>query len=180
MSESKEPQEWLESLHKRKERAKADHLIEILEQFGAEDPISWVHSEMTEDMPQVATFLFLHEVRTKFVNATINRTLENEEPNLHPAKVEERGTAAFDRLIAAGANAEDLELFARGVASSTAENFILMLDGGEESVTDELEDAPHWILAEIDADDEDDLSGRVLDSLHENFGNLYLSDEAAQ
>lgn len=177
MSELLEQQAWLESLDA-ESRAQADSFIAILEKLGAEDPVSWVASEMREDSPQVVTFLFLHEVRTKFVNNFIDRTFENEEVNLHPFKVEDRGREAYDRLRAAGADPDDLELFARGMACTTAHQFIMMLDGVDESVTDDLENGPRWVLAEVKGSlREGELSGRCVDGLHESFGNLYPSDD---
>ncbi len=58
------PQEWYESLDD-ETRKIADQKIEILKQFNADDPLGWVSSEMRENIPQVALFLFLHRIRSE-------------------------------------------------------------------------------------------------------------------
>lgn len=177
MDGSLTPQEWLESLDG-PARAKADRMIVILERFGANDPVSWVSSEMREDIPQVARFLFLHEIRSRLLNPfSYGRSLPPGTPDMHPAEMEAKGDQAYQRLLDAGANADDLEDVARGAASKTVHEFISRLDGVYESEYESIEDAPRWILAEVTGPLEDsELTGRCLDGLHESFYDLYPTD----
>jgi hypothetical protein len=85
------------------------------------------------------------------------------------------GTAAFtdaghglDRLLAAGASVDDLMSIMRAVAYEVAFGTLERLDEGRDS---ELNDEyPYWCLMEMDA--QGDLTGRVLESLHESLLSL--------
>ena len=171
------PQEWLDSLDAQ-ERAKADRMIAILERFGADDPVSWVSSELREDIPQVARFLFLHEIRSRLLNPfSYGRSLKPGTPDMNPAEMEARGDQAYQRLLDAGANPDDIEDVARGAASRTVFEFISLLDGVLESEYDAIEEAPRWKLAEVTGPlEESELTGRCLDSLHESLYDMYPTD----
>lgn len=177
MEEWMPPQQWLESLDLQT-RAKADRLIAILERFGANNPVSWVSSEMRENIPQVARFLFLHEVRSQLINKfNYRRILDEDEANLHPEEIEMKGDEAHNRLLNAGANPDDLERVARAAACMAVQEFIGLLDGLLESEAEDIEDAPRWILAEVAGPiGQAKLSGRCLDGLHESFYSLYQTD----
>ena len=56
------PEEWYASLDP-DDRAKADSLLAILSRYGASEPLSWVSSEIRENIPQVARFLILRDIR---------------------------------------------------------------------------------------------------------------------
>jgi hypothetical protein len=131
---------------------------------------------MRENIPQVARFLFLHEVRSQLINKlTYRRALD--EANLHPEEIEAKGDEAHRRLIDTGANPNDLERVARASACMAVREFISLLDGLLESEADDIEDAPRWILAEVTGPiGEAELTGRYLDGLHESFRSLYPSD----
>jgi hypothetical protein len=171
------PQEWLESLDAQ-ERAKADRKIALLERFGADDPVSWVSSEMRDNIPQVARFLFLHEIRSQLINNYSYGGNQQPVPtNLHPREIEVKGDEAYRRLLDTGANQHDIEDVARGEACRTVWEFICLLDGVLESEYDDIEGAPRWKLAEVTGPlEQSELSGRCLDALHESFGNLYPTD----
>ncbi len=170
------PQEWLESLDAQT-RAKADRLIAILERFGADDPASWVSSEMREDIPQVARFLFLHEVRTKLIGNFGSRKSADTDSKRHPDEIMAAGNDARNRLIKSGVSADDLDRVAHAAACESVFDFISLLDGLEESEIDDLEDAPRWVVAEVAGPiGESKLTGRCLDGLHESIITLYPTD----
>lgn len=177
MPERMSNQQWLESLDAQ-DRAKADGMIALLERFGADDPLGWVSSEMQEDIPQVARFLFLHEIRSRLINNySYGGLVEPVATDLHPTEIEAKGEEAYRRLLANGADRKDIEDVARGEACRTVWEFISLLDGVIESEYDDIEDAPRWQLAEVTGPlEESELTGRCLDSLHESFNSLYPTD----
>jgi hypothetical protein len=178
MAEYITPQQWLESLDA-SDRAKADRMIALLERFGAKNPVRWVSSEMRENIPQVARFLFLHQIRSQLINNYSYGGLQEPVPiNMRPAEIEAKGEEAYRRLIDSGANQKDIEDVARGEVGRTVWDFICLLDGVLESEYDDIDDAPRWMLAEVTGPiGEGELTGRCLDGLHESFGGLYPIDE---
>ena len=172
------PQQWLEALGT-EDRVKADRMIALLERFGANDPVGWVASEMRENIPQVARFLFLHEMRGQLIdNYSYGGRTEPVPTNMRPAEVEAKGEEAYRRLLDAGADPKDIAEVAHGEVCRTVWDFICQLDGVLGSEYDDIEDAPRWTLAEVTGSlGEGEFTGRCLDSLHENFASLYLTDE---
>jgi hypothetical protein len=174
------PQEWYESLDDRTRKI-ADQKIAILKQFNADDPLGWVASEMRENIPQVARFLFLHRIRSEVLNGHLHFTLpENAdfEKSLPPLKRLEVGGDAYRRLIASGANQEDLVRVARAATCSAVLNLVEMLDGVSYSDVDTIDNAPNWSIMEtIEENDEWKLTGRTLDGLHESIFGLYPEDD---
>ena len=173
------PQEWYESLDD-KTRKTADQKIEILKQFNADDPLGWVSSEMRENIPQVARFLFLHRVRSEVLNGYLPFALPESmdfEKSLPPLKRLQVGEEAFTRLIASGVNREDLIRIARAAACSAIFNFVEMLDGISYSDNDNAVDSPNWALMEIvKENDKQESTGRILGGLHESIWGLYPED----
>jgi hypothetical protein len=171
------PQEWLNSLDTN-DRNRAGRMIALLERFGADNPASWVRSEMQENIPQVACFLFLHEIRSQIVNQfRYDGSPEPDAPALHPSEIETKGDEAYQRLLDAGASQDDLEAVAHSAACRTVWEFISRLDGVLGSEYNDIEDAPRWALAEVTGPlGEAELTGRCLDSLHESYGSLYPTD----
>jgi len=173
------PQEWYESLDD-KTRKTADQKIEILKQFNADDPLGWVSSEMRENIPQVARFLFLHRVRSEVLNGYLPFALPESmdfEKSLPPLKRLQVGEEAFTRLIASGVNREDLVRIARAAACSAAFNFVEVLDGISCSDNDNAVDSPNWALMEIvKENDKQESTGRILGGLHESIWGLYPED----
>ncbi len=175
------PREWYESLDD-EARKIADQKIEILKQFNADDPLGWVSSEMRENIPQVARFLFLHRVRSEVLNGYLQFAIpENPEfeKSLPPFARMKVGEEAFNRLIESGVNREDLVRVARAAACRATLNFVEMLDG----VTfpdefEELNNAPDWAIMEIvEENGKRKFTGRMLDGLHESVFGLYPDDE---
>ncbi len=174
------PQEWYESLDK-KTRKIADQKVEILKRFNAEDPLGWVSSEMRENIPQVARFLFLHRVRSEVLDGYFQFSVPESpdfEKSLPPLVRMKVGEEAFNRLIASGVDREDLVRVARAAACRTVINFVEMLDGV--TFSEELEGlshAPDWAIMEIvEEKNERRLTGRILDGLHESVFDLYPED----
>ena len=173
------PQEWYESLDD-ETRKIADQKLAILRQFNANDPLGWVSSEMRENIPQVARFLFLHRVRSEVINGHLQFTIpENVDSgkSLSPLKQLQVGEEAFNRLVASGVNQEDLIQVARATACRTALNFVEMLDGVSYSDIDTIANVPSWSIMEtVEENNERKLTGRTLDGLHESIFGLYPED----
>ena len=92
-------------------------LTQIFTDLGADDPESWATSEVEEGIPQLARFLFLKgcwdNIITDGDNTWIDRIISDtpEESN-EPYS----GTAhALRRLIASGANRDDISEVVRGI-----------------------------------------------------------------
>ncbi|MBI5725881.1 MAG: hypothetical protein HZA50_18115 [Planctomycetes bacterium] len=172
---------WYESLDPQT-RTTVDEKVAILKKFNAYAPLAWVESEMNENIPQVARFLFLHCVRSEVINGYSNFKIPDNddfEKSIPPYKRLEVGEEALNRLIAAGVNREDIVRVARAAVCTAAFNFVAMLDrcSGPPDV-DKVANAPDWALMEIvKKDGERKLSGRMLDGLHESIYNLYPDDE---
>ena len=174
------PQEWYDSLDD-ETRKIADQKIEILKKFNADDPLSWVSSEMRENIPQVARFLFLHRVRSEVLNGYNLFSIPEDadfEKSLSPIARMEIGEEAYKRLIASGVNQEDLVRIARAAACSTTFKFVEMLDGISYSDFDNVPNSPNWELMEIvEENDKRELTGRILGGLHESVWDLYPEDD---
>lgn len=179
------PEEWLQTLDP-VQREKADRMIALLAQFHADDPVSWVSSEMREGIPQVARFMFLHGVRQyvledkSFVQGEGNTgnqyypfAFSDENTPEHNSTSTERidsGLAAFYRLVEAGVDRQELVRVARAAIAMTVFAFIDYLDNLQEFEWEHLEDAPNWSLRETG-------TGRGMGGLHESFGSLYDTDK---
>ena len=157
----------------------------MLEQLGASEPIAWVRSEMTEDIPQIARFVFLHQVRSQIISQfTYGRNLtvaDQEKTPPSPKEIRTQEKEAYQRLIHAGADPKDLESIALAATYNAMYEFLCLLDRAVPLTAEETEDAPQWFLGETAGRlGEEHWTGRTLDSLHESFGSLYLSDEDSQ
>lgn len=162
-------------------RAKADKLIAILKRYGASGPLGWVGSEMRENIPQVARFLILREIRAvmdrlPFADLPVaQKSAATIEKTLDLTKIDQDGQAAFQRLADSGANIEDVLRVARAVNVQAVLDMIRILDEGYDSPSED--ETLGWALAETD---NYELTGRFINALHENILDLYEGDEQLQ
>ncbi|GAA1111781.1 hypothetical protein NE857_22085 [Nocardiopsis exhalans] len=151
------------------------HLIRVFTALGAADPQAWADSEMGEDIPQLARFLFLRCVRQVVA--------QWEQPGaVEQLLADPRSPDALAQFEAAGIEPRTLALFASRVAHATAFDLAYRLADSDfvdhdpqdpdgyppRELRDEL---PGWCLVESTPTGEH--TDRHLDSLHEDIGGLW-------
>ena len=167
--------DWTASLNA-VDRERADRLVALLGRLGAADPAGWVRPDVSGGGPDVARFLFLHEVRQRVTDLLGAYAGEGAPPGPAWEEVEAEGADAYDRLLEAGADPSDLARFAQGTIAEATFAFVSMLDRAPEPLGG-LEGAPGWALAETAGPEgERRLTGRCLGGLHEDLGALYATD----
>jgi len=145
---------------------KVADLTELLTRLGAPDPSAWARSEVEEDIPQVARYLFLRQAwqhvvadgDTSWIDAW--RELAAQAPSAPCAGI----GPALERLSAAGIDRDDLTTVVRVMQYSVLFGLCYLLDdpGAAEPEVEEL----GWALVEVDADGD---VGRHIGALHESL-----------
>lgn len=122
---------------------------------GCTAPKDWVHSEVSEDIPQFARFLLLRDVY-RAIDAVDERLAEArfDRPELQQTLQQLRDAVGNDALH------ELLHAYGHAVGNS----FVMVLDQGPAA---QREDTPGWMLMEVDA--EGGPTGRRVDGLHEDY-----------
>jgi hypothetical protein len=146
-------------------------LSEVFRDLGADDPDDWARSEVEEDIPQLATFLALRKMWRHAMpwvddpSGWIEVVVEDaDDPN---AAFPDAGQA-LRRMLAAGADPDDVLTVARMVALETLFSTVRTLDDGRDHAAPE--DTPGWLLVETDPEGEP--TGRVVSGLHESVLSL--------
>ncbi|HYR09163.1 MAG TPA: hypothetical protein VEQ60_15375 [Longimicrobium sp.] len=178
------------------QRRRAEELAEKFREAGAEEPEGWAASEVAEDIPQLARFLFLRSVWRSaeqwkqppeewFAEVEPQPADEDdaaEEDDDTPTLVRASGDDAADqdadgdppflaaeqavrRILAAGADPEDLKEVARAIFLHTAFDVVATVDDGHDPEAGE--GMPGWLLTEVGGDLM--LTGRVIPGLHEDL-----------
>jgi hypothetical protein len=169
-------------------------LVEKFRALEAEQPEEWAASEVQEDIPQLARFLFLRSVWRSAEQwkqppaqwfAEVEPAPADEEPveedDDEPTLVSASGDVevadedaeppflaaqqAVRRILAAGADAEDLREVARAIFLHTAFDVVATVDDGHDPEAGE--GMPGWLLTEVGGDLV--LTGRVIPGLHEDL-----------
>lgn len=166
-------------------------LVETFRALGAGDPEAWAASEVEDDIPQLARFLFLRRLwrgawQWKQPPADWFAEIEPDEPSAEeedddePTLVsgsqdeesDEDGDPPFlaaqqavQRILAAGADPEDLKEVARAIFLHTAFDAVQTVDEGHDPQAGE--GMPGWLLTEVGGDLV--LTGRVIPDLHEDL-----------
>lgn len=169
-------------------------LAETFRALGAGDPEGWAASEVEEDIPQLARFLFLRRLwRSAWqwklppedwfaeVEPEPSGGGDVEEDDDTPTLVAgayDGGTQdgdgdppflaaqqAVKRILAAGANPDDLREVARAIFLHTAFDAVQTVDEGHDPQAGE--GMPGWLLTEVGGDLV--LTGRVIPDLHEDL-----------
>jgi hypothetical protein len=175
------------------QRRRAEQLAEQFRDLDAGDPEGWAASEVAEDIPQLARFIFLRAVWQSaeqwkeppeewFAGVepqpVVDQPVEEDDdtPTLVPASSDEgavedgdppfaAAAQAVRRLLAAGADPEDLKEVARAIFLHTAFDVVATVDDGHDP--DAGEGMPGWLLVEVGGDLV--LTGRVIPGLHEDL-----------
>src|SRR5580704_15298916 len=148
-------------------------LVSLFRRLGARDPEDWARSEVSEGIPQLLRFLFLRGMwkgviadgDTGWIELRIAST--RDEPDAPLAGV---GTA-LQRLLAAGADPQDLSDVVRGMQYETLFHIAYLLDDSDAAWDDVRSDVPEledvsWGLWEESNDEEE--ATRSIDGLHES------------
>lgn len=143
-------------------------LTELTSRFqslGADEPEGWASSELGENFPQTARFLFLR---------ALWRRLEEQL---------EEVDGAVNRVLVAGGSRQDIRRALASSLYSVAFDFAYLLDEPDgrghstEPYTDVAEDEPRWVLMEASPDG--DVTGRVVGGLHESLLEMAPGGEEA-
>ncbi|HEX5869006.1 MAG TPA: hypothetical protein VFY65_01250 [Longimicrobium sp.] len=174
------------------DRQRAEELAERFRAAGAEEPEGWAASEVEDDIPQLARFIFLRrlwrgawqwtqppgswfaEIAPDDVPVDVED--DEDEPTLVSAPHDEvpdedaeppflAAQQAVQRILAAGADPEDLKEVARAIFLHTAFDAVQTVDEGHDPAVGE--GMPGWLLTEVGADLV--LTGRVIPELHEDL-----------
>jgi hypothetical protein len=175
------------------DQRRAQGLAERFRAAGAEEPEGWAVSEVEDDVPQLARFIFLRRLwrgawqwtqppREWFAEIAPDEDpvdAENgdgDEPTLVSASHDEvpdedadppflAAQQAVRRILAAGADPEDLKEVARAIFLHTAFDAVQTVDEGHDPRVGE--GMPGWLLTEVGGDLV--LTGRVIPDLHEDL-----------
>lgn len=177
------------------QRRRAEALAEKFRAAGAEEPEGWAASEVAEDIPQLARLLFLRSVwrsaeqwkqppeewfaEVESQPAGEDEAVEEEDddtptrvPGSSDEGADEDGDSPFAaaeqavrRILAAGADPEDLKEVARAIFLHTAFDAVHTVDEGHDPEAGE--GMPGWLLTEVGGDLM--LTGRVIPGLHEDL-----------
>src|SRR5215211_4446489 len=148
------------------EKEKIAQLTKLFQKLGAEDPESWARSEIMENIPQLARFLFLRAAWKNVVPEDdpkwIDAEIENSErqPN-DPCS----GTGkALQKILSLGANREDIVDIVRSMQYQTLFGLCYLIDVLDEDIPEIGEFG--WVLHEIDKDGK--LTGRIVQGMYES------------
>ncbi len=141
-------------------------LTKLFQELGASDPESWARSEITENIAQLARFVFLRaawklvitEDDTTWIDNEINQSLKY--PNAPCAG----SGLALERLLNLGASRQDIIDIVRVKQYEMLFNMCYLLDdpGDLEPELGNMD----WVLHEVDKNG--NLSGRILQGMYES------------
>jgi hypothetical protein len=149
-----------------REKEQIAELTKLFQKLGAEDPESWARSEIMENIPQLARFLFLRsawenvapEDDTKWIDEEIENSKRR--PN-NPCA----GTGkALQKILDLGANREDIVDIVRGMQYQTLFGLCYLIDTMNGDIPEIGEFG--WVLHEIDNNGK--LTGRVVQGMYES------------
>jgi hypothetical protein len=145
--------------------AKLARLTKLLEVAGAPDPASWAQSEVDEDIPQLARFLFLRQAWRRIIvdGDTTWIELEISGAERSPLAPGAGLGHSLKRLMSSGANKQDLTEVAR--AAQWQLLFGLCYQLSDPSIDEPELEQVVWQLFEVS---EDGVPGRPIGGLHES------------
>lgn len=185
------------------DRRRAQALAETFRELGAGEPEAWAASEVEDDIPQLARFLFLRRLWAGagqwrlppgewFAEvqpdepAELLSEADDDEPTLVSTPADEAGDEDADppflaaqqavrRILDAGADPEDLKEVARAIFLHTAFDAVQTVDEGHDPRAGE--GMPGWLLTEVGGDLV--LTGRVIPDLHEDLFTTEPDEDAS-
>jgi hypothetical protein len=171
---------WLDEFPRSK-RQQARELVSIFRDLGADNPQDWARSEVSENIPQLARFLFLRRIWPDQIDCwshdpeqSITKQIRDAERN--PTGHFADAGAALKRMTERGITADDIASVARMVAYETAFAITDRVDEGHDP--DAPGEVPGWILMETDANGR--MTGRNVGGLHEDLLTMDPSGREGQ
>jgi hypothetical protein len=149
-----------------REKEQIAQLTKLFQKFGAKNPESWARSEIMENIPQLARFLFLRAAWENVVpeddTKWIDEEIENSErrPNNPCAGIGK----ALQKILGLGANREDIVDIVRGMQYQTLFGLCYLIDTMNEDIPEIGEFG--WVLHEIDNNGR--LTGRIVQGMYES------------
>jgi hypothetical protein len=176
------------------QRRKAQALAATFRELGSGEPEEWALSEVEDDVPQLARYLFLRRMWRSadewrlppdqwFAGRDEDEAEpvaeeDDDEPTLVSTSAEEADAGDEDadppflaarqavaRMLAAGVDPEDVKELARAVFVHAFYDAVRTLDEGFDPLAPE--GTPGWLLTEVGGDLT--LTGRMLENLHEDL-----------
>jgi hypothetical protein len=145
--------------------SKLQQLTRQFELAGAADPSSWAQSEIDDNIPQLARYLFLRQAWRQVIAEGDEAWIQREIDRAHqrPGAPGTGLGVALERMIADGANTADISEVARTVQWQLLARMCYQLSNPsiEES---ELQHVA-WVLVEVDSNGN---RGRSIAGLHES------------
>jgi hypothetical protein len=151
-------------------------LTDVFRKLGASDPEQWAKSEIREDIPELARFLFLRGAWRSVVPDGDTDWIEaKRQPSRDPAAPLAGIAPALERLLAKGIDPNDLTDVVRVMQYGVLFDLCYLLDDpypafegieGLKDLAPELERIG-WGLFEVDDEDEEGV-GRQISGLHES------------
>ncbi|HLM69491.1 MAG TPA: hypothetical protein VK358_18260 [Longimicrobium sp.] len=170
------------------DRLRAESLAVTFRGLGAGEPEAWALSEVEDGIPQLARFVFLRRLWRGAEEWTLppaewfaerapdpadEDDAEDEDESAEAVAEDEADAEpaflaaqqAVQRILAAGADPEDLKEVARAVFLHATFDALQTVDEGYDPEAGE--GLPGWLLTEVGGDLM--LTGRMLDKLHEDL-----------
>ncbi|MBA3658024.1 MAG: hypothetical protein H0W67_00315 [Gemmatimonadales bacterium] len=141
-------------------------LTELLTQLGAPDPAAWARSEVEEELPQLARYLFLTHAWRHVVDEGDESWIDAwlEEAERQPRAPGAAIGPALRRLLAGGAARSDLTDLVRVMQYSVLFNLCLLVDDPPPAI--ETISGQQWALVEVD---QEGTVGRHIAGLHDSL-----------
>jgi hypothetical protein len=159
------------------QQAKANELLSRFRALNADDPESWVQSEISEDIPQLARFLVLRRIWPEYIDSWTRDPVRWVTQSVSGAGEDPQDAgAALKRMMERGVSPADIASVARMVAYETVFAVLDHIDEGYDP--DAPEDAPGWLLMETRTDGR--TTGRHLRGLHESIFEMDPSGRDGQ
>lgn len=148
------------------EKIQIAELTKLFQKLGADDPESWARSEIMENIPQLARFLFLRSAWENVVPENDTQWLDEEIENSkrHPNDPCSGIGKALQKILELGANREDIVDIVHGMQYRTLFGMCYLIDIMDEEVPEIGETG--WVLHEIDKDGK--LTGRIVQGMYES------------
>lgn len=142
-----------------------DDLTSILRSLGANEPESWAESEVNEDIPQLARFMFLKGAWRRIASVDDTTWIDNIVQNVPADSNEPYAGAAHSirRMLGAGVSKSDVAQLVRATRAEFLFELCYMMD--DPGSVDGNDGYVDWSLMELDADGN---ACRSISGLHES------------
>ncbi|MBI1257545.1 MAG: hypothetical protein GC204_08750 [Chloroflexi bacterium] len=148
-------------------RDKADVMLEILTRLKAEKPFEWVRSEIREDIPQLAYFLFARHLELFVLKAPL-RLKELVDLQIEPKWLAD--------LLQKGVTLEEIDALAQQVAWETLARILSVTDGYSYGDLPKNAPRPRIVASALDIE----LHPRYLDGIHEFVEDTVLQPSSSE